>query len=780
MWILKYTYELEDGTNRCVSTCLKKHQTYSIGRSSKNPLNIKNDKSISRNHISVVWDPEKGLIQVVNQGKLTAAGGKYLKVEESMNFPESSHKRSSILIELGTKPVKVSVIWQDVVWDLPSQFSQFVNVFGNMGVDVAVDTPDSRSTAIIVPDDRRAFAHRCLYGLVNGIATKNPRFLHEAASTLSDATTTFEERWRNLLEDQSYTTIPKGVSGEHKVLFKGCKFYLIGLDDIKANYCQRAIEDAGGESVIVQHVQQMLERHKGESSTGNLIALAAEDFALKGPDVGVKLYSILDVLNAVSNDTIKTLLGGIHPVDEPSNDDAISHEERRIDVGSGMNNQTHPLKHAVAPAEKPPAKRQRLSRRKIKPLDSLMFFAGGDLSPKESQPGTLTQPTESRAASELGSKNSTPGSAVSRVDPAPGNGYSEESFHSIDSTHKSRLECPANHSPGDGRKAAEVDASNHHSIDDARLLEDEQVAAENEGETSRIVGDAAARPVERKKTLQDFRATTDKSDGSVAPKEDLIDVIKDAKNREVKRLKSTLVQVDTNELTEDAINQLGNLAIVQLKDSLIRQHKVENASAPSDRTPQWDGRKNFKNFVKVQPKYKELRMGDSYREGSSDFIRNSAHLLTRQYVPSKAYNKDSSSNRQDFHEFPEVTFRQGSPPKAADVNYSDGETDRFAFTRNSGDGAKPNRLFVVDEDDSQKTSTIETGGPAGSANVFDPNGINTKITEPVPYSPRKRRHASSHKLNGNSYGAKGDDANDDDDDDDDEDEPKFKFSRRLR
>ena len=55
MLILRYGYELEDGTVKQVSCCLKKCSQYSVGRSNNNKLRIKNDKSISRQHVLVKW-----------------------------------------------------------------------------------------------------------------------------------------------------------------------------------------------------------------------------------------------------------------------------------------------------------------------------------------------------------------------------------------------------------------------------------------------------------------------------------------------------------------------------------------------------------------------------------------------------------------------------------------------------------------------------------------------------------------------------------------------------
>lgn len=763
MWILKYTYELEDGTIRRVSSCLVKQQTFSIGRSSKNPLNIKNDKSISRNHISVIWDSEVKLIRLINQGRLTAAGGKYLKVGESMDFEEKLHMREPIIIELGTKPIKVEVVWQDVVFDLPSQLSQFINTLDHIGIGVKADTVDNRSTTIIVTDKIK-FAYKCLFGLINGAVIRNSQFLVEVANILSKPTTTFEESWDSLIQNESYMLFPNNL-GAHEIIFKGYKFYLIASDVLITAYVQEAIERGNGELIVVENTEQLQDRLKQENSTDNLIVLKAEE-TTKIPGDKIKLYTLVDLVNAVSHNKVKTLLGGVPPICEPGSGDMIGNHQytltkTEVSSSQSLSNKEYTAEHTVTPAEKPLVKRRRLNR--VKPLDSLMFFAGGDYSTGEAEQEILTQPVNPAASD-------TAKTSIRTQINVSDNDASQESSAYNNFQPNTVLENSVKpltiDSPGDANNTHETNTANQHVKDVSHQIEINNSESEQQSEPAylNMVEETTPRPTARKKTLQDFKSTVNNPDNSASSTEGLVDLIKDAKSREVKRLKSTLVQVDTDELTEDAINQLGDLAIVQPNDSLIRRQKVDSVeTSRNDRHPPWDGRKNFKNFVKVQAKYKEQRVGENYREGSSDFIRNSGYLLTRQYVPSKIYTKESSKEMQDFPEASEQTSRHLSVPQVID---DPEDAEPFTFTRHTSGTPANNGLFVVDEDDSQNdvvSAARESVIPEEAAQLVDPS---PRRSGSLPYSPGKRK-----REKGRSPYA---------DDDEDDDEPKFKFSRRLK
>lgn len=92
----------------------------------------------------------------------------------------------------------------------------------------------------------------------------------EVTNILSKPTTTFEESWDSLIQNESYMLYPNNL-GAHEVILKGYKFYLIASDVITTAYVQEALERGNGELIVVENTEQLLDRLKQENSTDDLI-----------------------------------------------------------------------------------------------------------------------------------------------------------------------------------------------------------------------------------------------------------------------------------------------------------------------------------------------------------------------------------------------------------------------------------------------------------------------------------------------------------------------------
>lgn len=221
--------------------------------------------------------------------------------------------------------------------------------------------------------------------------------------------------------------------------------------------------------------------------------------------------------------------------------------------------------------------------------------------------------------------------------------------------------------------------------------------------------------------------------------------------------------------------------------------------------PEWHKRKNFKTFVKVRPKSKAHKEEGKNNTQSSDFIRNAAFLITRNYVPLKKYSKKDTTTKwgteenEDMFALTEME-RFGSNTFMSDnINSNtiqkrsqalnrftnedssnEGEEDSFSFSRCSGTAASvqplKNKIFITDEDDlgdiDDKSDRLNHR--ENNRNLFVVKEMNLRPNLSEECSKQSRHSRSATSRSRGSFGA----SNNGDGDDDDDDGPKFTFKRR--
>ncbi|AQZ14910.1 XRS2 (YDR369C) [Zygosaccharomyces parabailii] len=711
MWTLKYQYELEDGSVHSVSCCLRRSETYSIGRSSKNLLNVKNDKSISREHVSLSWDGNERQLVLVNQGKMTMTGGKYMKIRESVNFNAS---QSVINVELGTKPLIVELQWVECFWDVPPSCSEFALSLEELGVEVLLADADERSNLMILDSTLDNDEDRCLYGLIKGVPLMNQKFLTEFCAAVSGSETDFETLWSKMMINHDLRALPQHASGKGELIFEGLEFFLLCPTVVTVNkYMEKAIQAAGGKISKADNMQELQNIVQLRQSTNNIVVL---DTSLIKEDLASpvhKTFSLKDVIEAVVHGDISNLMNGVSKSRDSS--------KRPVEITTTTQAIEKPS------IEKPSTKRRRLNRPKVKPLDSLSFFAGGETlreqpTSVEGTAGLTSQSlpedtlrkgeidiskvvyskssTDELASKSLGNLESVPSKLIN-TEALPNRVLSNQSTegHSEDALIPTAVPVQPNKLMKTSRNRALVQ--------------------ENESPVAPVTGSQTRAHTKRTPTLSSYKSSEPRKKSSSS--DDMIQVIQDAKNREVKRLSSTIVQVDQEELTYQAIQKLGDLALVGQNDSLLRQKNGEPTSDCHESHPEWNHRKNFKKFVKVWPQYRRQE-DQTAREGSSDTIRNRAFLLTRQYVPMRKYTPGSDRQlHEDLYDFPE----HNTETRESRGQRFDGE-EQFSFSRASrenGDDTS-NNLFVVDEDDESQNGDIpEVPVPRSSATTSGSVGI---------------------------------------------------------
>lgn len=682
MWILRYQYDLEDGDLKHVSCCLRLGETYNIGRSGKNLLNIKNDKSISRQHIGIYCDNKDFNLKLVNQGKMTAVFGKYLKMGESISFEKS---REIIFVELGTKPVQMQLQWMNSTWIVPQGYLSQYSTLKQLGIEFL---PSELNRANLIVLDELRHHPLWLYGSVKGIPLMTLEFLNVVSEKISGHETMFDSIWDDIMNDKNIRCESFGVSTQ---VLNNLKFLIVGEDEVTKS----AIEAAGGKYSAVGCFKDIQEAIKKEEKKENVVILrnhltSAEPLAPLG-----KTFTMQDVVEVILKDEVSSLKNGV--VSEIT--------ERPKDE---------------IPVENPPSKKRRLNRHRVKPLDILSFFAGGD-SMKESQGESImklsSQQDEPKAPKELKDTQEEPEQFnVELKDLKVSEDLNGEPKNFVEQSEQISKSVVSNQVTTENDKKPEQRLYNDSQANNIeKSLEKTREPALRSAESvpsSAAETSNSTRP-QRKLTLSNYRKSDNPSQN------DMIQMIQDTKNSEVRRLNSTIIQVGDEELTEDAINKLGNLALVDQNDNLMRRR--DQSPTVGSHNPDWNNRKNFKKFIKVWPRYGGQE--NTSREGSSDTVRNRALLLTRKYVPTRTYTSDDSSKQipEDLYDFPDPQPEEPTEPRV--------------------EAPGPNNLFVMDDDDSQDIILEEPEKPIppSSSHLIDDKDINSDSDDEEPKFQFKRR-----------------------------------------
>lgn len=715
MWVIKYHYKLDDGSIQYVSCCLRRQETYNIGRSSKYLLNVKNDKSISRQHVSVCWDGDEHQLILTNHGKMTATRGKYLKMGESVTFQVS---QEVISVELGTKPIEMEIQWLDFIWDIPTGVSQFTLTLEELGMEVVLQDVREETNLMVFDDMLERDDCRYLYGLIKRIPLMNSKLLTEFCSCVSGHETNFEALWSKIMANRDLWALSDRVSCKETAILQDLDFFLMTSERTAVDeYLNKAIAAGGGKISVVASMQSLKESMESKEITANIVLLGSHPTEEISGFLVHKTHSVKDILGAVLRGDSTELKSGVSKAKE---------------FPKRPNEPVEPT------AMNSVVKRRRLNRPKVKPLDSLNFFAGGEtlkdqpssaeVAIHQNSQSILKEPVNEtyQDAGEISQSNVT-------SPPLPLGSLSEDVTREADK----RVELPAPASLSGTWSTPKLGSN----------ISPQEVPLQTR-QTSAIAPQATTNiRVARNPTLSEYRSSEPAKENS---EDNMIQVIQNTKNREIKRLRSTIIQVGEEELTDEAINKLNDLALVDQNDSLIRRRKDDPSTDSHESHPEWNYRKNFKKFVKVWPRYRQHE-DQTTREGSSDSIRNRAFLLTRQYVPMRIYTAESERQlHEDLYDFPEPH----AEPEELQRRESDDE-EQFSFTKANSNSDSYNRqnnhLFAVDEDDSQNAVQLE-----------DPGSKNTPMVDSAVAAgpPRISTHSTQE--------------------DDSDDEPTFKFKRKKR
>lgn len=781
---------------------MRKNTVYTLGRSSKNSLYIKNDKSISRLHISLEWKPEDNVILIKNEGKLSKIGSKYLQPSETIEFDTSANKTE---LSLGTVPICVKLEYLEEIFDIPNSLTQFGDSLKSIGIDCKVDTPSEDVTKLITMG---TYDYRELYACTKDIKVFASGILTEICNKFTTAHDNFDESWRQM-ESQHYRNINISSSIEELSDYSTKIFFI--LYNVTAPirlYLKPVLQKISLEIHENVHSIEDMTRFLSSSKEGE-IPIILHQGKINNTIITSKAV-VMDANNIFNSFNDGHLYREVLKLESSKHVQSNSNSENNQAESIIPHKRIAPetTDHSRGPVDN---KRKRVRRQKVQPLNSLSFFAGGIIDTttnsngingnEEKKKSNSVEPvTESNERTKVDYQkrsNSTGLNLSSNLDiEKPVHQLLPES--SEENTHTRTI-----NKFGISEEEVNEITKNGTMVPDSREREHESpigdiiISAHASPENSDVENHSNSLPQEsvttdskptkdfinvniNSKNQNDHEPSTLKSETLDASlnvnkhtKSDIVKLVQNTKMDEVKRLHSDIVHIKESELTEEAINQLGNLTIVEPMESLLRrQPKTKDGKDSSD--AKWKGRQNFKKFVKVQPKYKNQETNNTSR---TEFIRKSASLLTRDYVLTTKSRPDpfleSASNT------PEINTETSNNLENDIPDEEDEELQSFSFTRNSNkrtespaNTSPPSttepQLFVIDDDfdDSQDPSSII---PDPKESVT--NNSRKHVRTPSKEQPLKSSAAQKRKLfNFND--------NHDSDSDDDEDRPRFKFSRQ--
>ncbi|GMM58774.1 Xrs2 protein [Maudiozyma humilis] len=841
MWILRYSYSLETDEIVQISSCLRKDKQYSIGRSRKNVFYIKNDKSISRAHITFRWS-EDNVLTVTNEGKVTALDGRPLKLKESSTFkPNIDYQHSSTSkansnkfnVDIGTKPNVVTFEWLEcnvLTSRTPDDTTKFLQDFGfGVLLDSAIPTTRLSVVDFILKDDAEKtekIYYEELYMVLNQrCKPMSLNSLKHLEISLTASPGKFDEVWDTFRKTALDNKIElwKISEDDFKLLTDSTFVVFSGTDDTTKMYQTWCFDALGSQVLFCGNVEELWKSCVHKIRTSKCILIRDSSFQVSsGTTPPSQMIDISMLIEMLKKNNVNSLLVSVKDLGH-ADEVKSNHKENPVEstVPPNKPSQSELVHDNDQEKIDNPPKRRRLNRSRVQPLNSLSFFVGGG---DKSEPGdsSVHKKTNENIANddvptakgklsaiEENGSNIIEGNKDDRIDTELGvptferdNSIIKDSAENLDKIHQeehilSRPLLPDNN-PGIIIES-DVETSMH------RMEESSKASKTSKNHESQDV--ITPYMVDNKAKIIDQPSITSDTDSqekaiksdipkngespkhSISRPQTLVDVINQTKHAEVQRVKSEVAEVQKGELTESALKDFSNLEIVENPSLIVRSDKYTEQSAPGE----WQGRKNFKRFNKVWPKSRK----------DNDSLTNAAFLLTRNYVTIKEYGTRSPSrsrstpaielSKTPVEEAPDLSVldeddrllmemeRMPTPSrkstKTIDDMIDESDDERDGSFSFSRASSKTNGLFVGNEEDSDDENMADQ--------ILTRSSNSRARLSPVPLvtkestaSPRSNTTRDSSVHSRAAIPVAASQSESDSDDDDDEG-PQFKFRRRF-
>ena len=619
----------------------------------------------------------QAVVWITNVGKLTAVGDKYLKVDETISFNLFQVSDGRVSLLLGAKPITLNLTWEATVWSLRPVDSSHLDTLNGLGIETNLQCiGGNQITGILCPTFERTTTDivRLTYGVLNeGCLLLDSSILNSISEmdTSGVLENDFDNNWKGLIGNTQYHLF-RDIRIDYKEFrdyFHDIVLYFISSEyKTVLQWLEPVCKGIFKEFVVFENAVRFEDiLLPGRPQRVERCVIVSEGGLTKYP---IKVHTPSEFLDAIVKNNYKSL-----PFLLKTPVSTIQQQNER-DVSSSVVQKREDISDSVGPA---PLKKRRLTRKKIQPLDSLNFFAGGGTpiqsqtfgSPGRMEPsgtGEKLGQVETPLSKELLMTEEVPASSLTAHNIFPSSATQKNSIDEADVLRKNALlENPfsSENRPNTSNPIEEKSKK----LVSTSILTKPVVQVESDlkspmmsltdNEVQNIQGqtrEGKKVSTPRNYTGGRIQPTSGNTSANRSISKKLVEVIQSTKNEEVRRVQSAIVTISPEEMTEEALSSFRTLNI-KPNDNLIRPNRNRNGTERINdgvTNDAWKGRKNFKNFVKVWPRSWTSGNGKHRNDHDSnpssiDFVKNSAFLITRDYVPLRRYDARSTFRDKYSH-----------------------------------------------------------------------------------------------------------------------------------
>lgn len=522
---------------------------------------------VSKEHLSLNVTSDGVILTVL--GGLTTVGDELidqraLKDDSNARCAVRTLKDTTKLI-IGRNGVKVWIVRKDVHIKLPRDLLVNEDMLESVGVTCSFDLHSD--TTHLVTNLGKLRSSSVLEAMIQQIPIMNEQFITALIECIPSLESNFEANWPDVAE---YLLEPQFKPTEQRTtMLSGLLF--IFFDDKQFEYLEPVLRGAKAESQLYEwprhelsDIVTFIKSFDHPMSKTVLIKQAEQNYLKSMPETSPVDASSQSLMSSAA------LSLGCFIVTT----DDVFESVKSTDVNILFKSQKRPMDEETE-AVKPTKKARRTTR--VKPLDSLDFFAGGGKN--ESPPQSLNVEADSPAIQEKQTTTTTTKRSRSRVQKL--DNAMLDTFSPVDmSVLRPVMEIADSEDEG----LIEPEGEGILVPSENVLLDEDEISV---GTSTTISGN-----VERVAETEPQRSTKRPLEASPKEQQSFSSAVIQAKRRANERFTE-----DSNVDTEST-EHLRDLAIVEEVPIPMRDLSINTIQTPVQPQSQWKDRKNFKTFVK--------------------------------------------------------------------------------------------------------------------------------------------------------------------------------------